>query len=200
MIIGLEGVSCVGKSTLAAALAARLGDVLVVPCYHHIAAHPSWRPRLDAFTTNAQLANVRMLMRLEGLRHHQAAQAAAAGRHVVLDRTVDTVLAHAHAVGQMAGFDCDAAARDLVLAGPVVVPDVTFLLYASPTDLAARAASRVDMPSMLYAPAFATGFYDHFRARPLTSHCHWLDATVTAEQVAELAATVIDARLLGVPA
>ena len=200
MIIGLEGVSCVGKSTLAAGLAAQLGDVLTVPCYHHVAPHPSWRPRLDAFTAPAQLANVRMLMRLEALRHRRAARAAAEGRHVVLDRTVDTILAHAHAVGRMAGFDCDAAARDLVLASPLTVPDVTLLLYASPADLAARAASRVDMPSMPYAAPFAAGFYDHFAARPLTGHCHWLDATVAAEQVAEHAATVIAARLPGVPA
>lgn len=167
MIIGLEGVSCVGKTSLAAALAARL-DAAVVPCYYHAAPDPSRLPPPDSSTADNQLAALTVLLRVEGLRRSAALTAAGRGQVVILDRTVDTLLAHAHAVGRLHGYDCDARATALVRQHPIVVPDLTLLLAASDHERARRAARRVGMPRLFYAPTFARYFTEHFD-QPLVS-------------------------------
>ena len=165
MIIGLEGVSCVGKTTLARDLAHRLG-AYVVPCYYHAAPDPSRLPPPNSATAEQQLAALTVLLHVEALRRATALVAASHGQIVVLDRTVDTLLAHAHAVGRLNGYDCDAAARALVQAHPIVVPDLTLLLHASDAERARRAARRVNMPRLFYDPTFTGYFTEHFD-RPL---------------------------------
>ena len=92
MIIGLEGVSCVGKTTLATALAARL-PASSVACYYHAAPDLSWLPEPAAATAAQQVDNLAMLMRIEALRRTSVLAALAQGHDVILDRTVDTLLA-----------------------------------------------------------------------------------------------------------
>ncbi|HET8641513.1 MAG TPA: AAA family ATPase [Pseudonocardiaceae bacterium] len=165
MIIGLEGVSCVGKTTLARDLARRLG-AHVVPCYYHAAPDPSRLPAPNSATAEQQLAALTVLLRVEALRRAAALMAASHGQIVVLDRTVDTLLAHAHAVGRLNGYDCDAAARALVQAHPIVVPHLTLLLHASDVERARRAVQRVNMPRLFYDSTFTGYFTEHFD-RPL---------------------------------
>nr|WP_237419283.1 hypothetical protein [Kitasatospora sp. SID7827] len=105
-----------------------------------------------------------------------AGQALAEGRDVILDRTVDTLLAHAHAVGRMNGFDCDAQARHLVTGRPVAMPDLTIVLTADPDVLARRARLRKGMPTIFYDRHFSEHF-NAYLAHPLAPAVALLDAT-----------------------
>jgi dTMP kinase len=190
MIVGLEGVSCVGKTSLATALAARLPGAAIVDCYYHTAPDPGRLPQPNSPTAYEQLSNLLMLMQLEALRRDRALHAQRRGHLVILDRTVDTLLAHAHAIGRLRGFDCDAAARALVLEHPIVVPDVTLLLRAGPDVLAKRAARRPGMPSILYDPEFTEHFNSYFQG-PLAPLCVPLDATAPLHDLAEQATAAV---------
>ena len=167
MIIGLEGVSCTGKTTLAARLARRLHNPLVIPCYYHCAADPSRLPAPSSATADEQMAALRVFLDIEAHRRRLALQAHDQDRDVILDRTVDTLLAHAHAVGRLRGFDTDVAGRSLVLDSPIVVPDLTVLLCAPAEIIEQRAALRVAMPRIYYAPSFTAGFNAYF-TNPIT--------------------------------
>ncbi|MDG4834868.1 hypothetical protein O7627_36990 [Solwaraspora sp. WMMD1047] len=190
MIVGLEGVSCVGKTSLATALAARCPGTAVVDCYYHTAPDPGRLPRPDSPTAYEQMSNLLMLLQLETVRRDRALNAQRQGHLVILDRTVDTLLAHAHAIGRLRGFDCDTAARALVLQHPIVVPDVTLLLRASPGVLAERAARRRGMPQILYHPEFTEHFNGYFHS-PMAPLCMPLDATAPLDDLAEQAMAAI---------
>ncbi|GAA4471811.1 AAA family ATPase [Phytohabitans houttuyneae] len=189
MIIGLEGVSCVGKTTLARALARRL-DAHVVPCYYHAAPDPAQLPPPDSETAEAQLAALTVLLPVEALRREAALAAAGRGQVVILDRTVDTLLAHAHAVGRLHGYDCDAAARALILAHPIVVPDLTLLLHACDGERSRRAARRVNMPPLFYDSTFAGYFTEHF-SDPLVPQLVPVATDAGPDAVADQAAAIV---------
>lgn len=176
MILGIEGVSCVGKTTLAAALATHLNRPAVIPCYYHASPDPTQLPAPEPFTADHQLANIAQFLDVEDLRLARARQALAEGRDVILDRTVDTLLAHAHAVGRMNGFDCDDRARRLVSSRPVAMPDLTIVLTADPDVLARRARLRKGMPTIFYDRHFSEHFNAYF-AHPLAPSVVLLDAT-----------------------
>lgn len=187
MIIGIEGVSCTGKTTVAVALAARIGLAHVVPCYYHVAPDPSALPGPDAAREDEQIAALTALLGVEELRARRARTAIDRGCHVIVDRTVDTLLAHVHAVGTLHGLDARARARELVdrqvAAGGAVVPDVTVVLTADPAQLAHRAHTRIDMPALYYAPEFAAAFLEHFAVSPVASACVLIDAGQSADMV-----------------
>lgn len=161
MIIGLEGVSCTGKTTLARHLADVL-DATVVDCYFHCAPTPESMPPPESADAEHQLIAVVHLLRIEAIRVERAQAALKNGGIVVLDRTVDTILAHARAVGRRHGFDCDRAARRLVEGARALVPDLTVLLEADPATLTERASLRTNMPEVFYRPDFTTVFNEHF--------------------------------------
>ncbi|MEV7118262.1 AAA family ATPase [Kitasatospora griseola] len=176
MILGIEGVSCVGKTTLAARLATHLNRPAIVPCYYHASPDPTRLPAPEPFAADHQLANIAQFLDIEDLRLARTRQALAEGRDVILDRTVDTLLAHAHAVGRMNGFDCDDQARHLVTSRPVAMPDLTIVLTADPDVLARRARLRKGMPTIFYDRHFS----EHFNAylvHPLAPAVVLLDAT-----------------------
>ncbi|SEH01770.1 dTMP kinase [Nonomuraea solani] len=200
MIIGLEGVSCTGKSTLASALAARLGRTCVVPCYYHAAPDPSLLPAPLAASEAEQHDALAQHLQIEQLRARHVRAAVGRGAHVVLDRTVDTLLAHLRAVGAIRTLDANASARILVeqhiVQGLAVVPEVTLLLQAGHEVLAARAKGRPGMPPLYYDAVFADGFHAHFRA-PITPICLSLDAASPADQVLEHACGLLKPYLEG---
>jgi dTMP kinase len=185
----LEGVSCVGKTTLARALAERL-DAHVVSCYYHAAPDPSQLPPPDSATAEQQLAALTVLLPVEALRREEALAAVGRGQLVILDRTADTLLAHAHAVGRLHGYDCDAPARALVRANPIVVPDLTLLLHASDGERTRRAARRVNMPPLFYASTFTRYFTEHF-AHPLVPRHIPIGTDIGPDAVVDQAAAVL---------
>lgn len=175
MIIGIEGVSCTGKTTLATRLAEHL-NAAVIGCYYHCAPSPASLPTPDMTSSDQQLRAVAMLTRIEARRHQLAQAALTAGNTVILDRTIDTILAHAHAVGRLHGYDCDAEARQIVLDAPILIPDLTILLTAPPSVLTARASQRTGMPELFYNPVFTGHFNDYFN-QPITPQRITLDST-----------------------
>lgn len=190
MIIGLEGVSCAGKTSLADALAQVLDNPLVVPCYYHAAPDPALLPAPVAASGEEQLAGLAVLLEVEEIRRRRAEQALRQGHDVIFDRTVDTLLAHTRAVAAIRGYPIAQRARQLVLAARPLLPDLTLLLHTSPTVLAGRAAKRPGMPSIFYAPDFAQHFIAHFQ-QPLGPHCALLDATPPTAAVLPLALRLI---------
>lgn len=179
MIIGIEGVSCVGKTTLATALATHMNAPAVIPCYYHASPDPSQLPSPQPFTFDHQLSNIAQLLDIEDLRVARAEEATLAGRDVILDRTVDTLLAHAHAVGWMNDFDCDAAARHLVATRHIAMPDLTIVLTADPEVVEHRASLRENMPTIFYDRHFSQHFNAYF-TQPLSPTVVRLDTTNTS--------------------
>ncbi|MFE7192834.1 hypothetical protein [Kitasatospora sp. NPDC057541] len=195
MILGIEGVSCVGKTTLAAMLTPHLNRPAVIPCYFHASPDPTRLPAPEPFTPDHQLANIAQFLDVEDLRLAQARQALAEGRDVILDRTVDTLLAHAHAVGRMSGFDCDDQAQHAVTSRAVAMPDLTVVLTADPDVLARRARLRKGMPTIFYDRHFSEHFNAYFD-HPLASVVVRLDTTIgSPEELAERALDRLRRRL-----
>lgn len=192
MIIGIEGVSCTGKSTLITHLVSALGEPLVVPCFYHAASDPDRLPRPVAADGAEQLRAVSDLLKIEAIRRSLAADALAEGRTVVLDRTVDTLLAHTFAISQMHGLGEMDAAQAMVRAdAATMVPDVTVLLTVDAAVLAERARARPGMPPIFYAPAFSLLFNAYFEHQPLARSLVRLDSAAPAEELAALALAAI---------
>lgn len=198
MIVGIEGVSCVGKTSLAVVLTERLAPATAVPCYYHAVADPRTLPPIVASSPQGQLAGLRRLLEVERARRAEAVAATAAGRLVVLDRTADTLLAHTAAVSALHGFGIDDQARRLVAERvdqlAVAVPDITLVLTAPFEVRRARAAQRRAMPELLYAENFTAHFLSHFqgpsRATIALSYIT-LDAARSLGYLATTAETVI---------
>lgn len=185
MIVATEGVSNSGKTTLAKELGQRLGTE-TVGCYQHVAKDPALLGRPLARSEQELLNALRVHLSVEEERLRLAADAVEHTGMVIMDRSVDTVLAHLRAVGHLQGLDAEATARSLVkvrcAAGRAVVPDLTLLLIASPQQLAHRGKLRPEVPSLYYAEDFATHFYGHF-ADPIAKHVVWIDANQSPEDL-----------------
>ncbi|MGH3697669.1 MAG: hypothetical protein ACRDRX_27435 [Pseudonocardiaceae bacterium] len=190
MIIGIEGVSCTGKTTLAVALAERIDRSLVIPCYFHSVADPSTLPPPVAENERAQLAGLRAFLDVEQVRRDQALAGCADGRTVILDRTVDTLLAHTRAVGRLQGFDADETARQITRQRRVAVPDVTLLLTARFAVLRVRAVRRRGMPEIFYDARFTGAFMEHF-VDPISRVCITLDGEQPAPALLDNALDVL---------
>ncbi|MFF5113220.1 hypothetical protein [Streptosporangium sp. NPDC000509] len=193
MIIAVEGVSCTGKTTLAADLAGRFGWE-TIGCYYYVADDPSVLGVPVAATEAEQLAALTAHFAIEEERARRARAALARDGAVIMDRSVDTLLAHLGAVGRIQGLNAAARARVMVAerisADAAVVPDLTLLLAADPAVLAARATTRPGLPPMYYDPLFAAHFNDHFAA-PIAARCVRLDASRGRGEVVEAALTHI---------
>ncbi|GIG63166.1 hypothetical protein Lfu02_75380 [Longispora fulva] len=192
MIIGIEGTSLTGKTTLAAALAASgaLRDPLVVPCYWHAAPDPGRLPPAKASSVAGQLAGLEVFLSVEAVRLGLVDAGVREGRDVVVDRTADTLLAHVGAVSAMTEADAYPLALDLIAARRVIVPDLTLHLTARPETLALRARTRPGFPALFVDSFFATLFNKHFTnpAALVTQRCVPVDAD--ADPVAVLATAV----------
>lgn len=189
MIIAIEGVSCTGKSTLAAGLAAHLGWE-VIDCYHHVADDPTVLGEPIAGSEAEQLAALAAHLDVEKERCRLAWLALARRGGVILDRSIDTLLAHLYAIGRLQHLDATAQARAMVAqqvgAGAAVVPDLTVLLTAGPAVLADRASTRPGLPSIYYDAAFAEHFNRHFAA-PVSPRCVRIDSAAGRDQVLDAA-------------
>ena len=190
MIIGLEGVSCTGKTTLALELTDHLRNAQIVPCYYHAAPDPRVLYRREIHCEEDQLAVLATHLEVEGLRQRQASAAMDLGCCVILDRTVDTLLAHVRAVGALNGLDANQDARalvdDQIKRGRVAVPSVTLLLCADHELVAARASARIAMPTLYYDAGFTRAFQAHFAA-PVAPVCLVINADAPVAEVAEKA-------------
>ncbi|MFE3198513.1 AAA family ATPase [Embleya sp. NPDC059237] len=190
MIIGFEGISCAGKTTLAAALAAHLGTATVVPCYYHAAPDRRLLPSPTAHDRDERLAGLDVLLGVESRRRQLAHEALGKGRTVILDRTVDTLLAHTYAIDHLYGLDFHDTAREAILQRDPVLPDVTFLLITPPRLVATRATRRPGMPPIFHAPDFAEHF-NHYFEQALAPRCVRLAGDKTVVYLLDEALTTI---------
>ena len=148
-IIALEGPSCVGKTTAIAALAtdATLGRVAVFDCYVREIARPADVPPARTANRDQQIAAFRAFMSIEKQRVLRA-QRLAADQYppdlILLDRSVDTLLAHAHALDVLYGFDARPAVAALLPQLPHLAPEYTIYLDAPAAVLRTRRSQAAD--------------------------------------------------------
>lgn len=189
MIIAIEGVSCTGKTTLAGALARHFGTE-PIDCYRHVAKDPSLLGEPVALSHEQLLNGLAAHLAVEEERLAAAQRILGCHGTVVMDRSVDTTLAHLTAMGELSGIDAREPARQLVQAraaqGRVAVPDLTLLLRASPAELQRRARRRPELPGIYYAPNFARHFNAHFD-NPVTLRCVPIDVDAPTDAVLAMA-------------
>jgi dTMP kinase len=145
-IIALEGPSFAGKTTAVAILAAdaSLGRAAVFDCYVREIARPQDVPPARTAGREQQVAAFRTFMGIEARRTHRLQHMAT--QHdspdlVILDRSVDTLIAHAHALDALYGFGARPAITALLPDLPHLLPERTFYLDASTETLRARRAT-----------------------------------------------------------
>jgi thymidylate kinase len=170
-IIALEGPSFSGKTTAIAALAKdpSLGRTAVFDCYVREIARPGDIPPARTTDRAQQVAAFRTFMAVEARRtrrlQHQAAQQDAPAL-VILDRSVDTLLAHAHALDTLYGFGARAIVAALLPDLPHLVPEHTFYLDTDGETLRARRAAAEGGSGsgdfVLHDPGFLAAWREYF--------------------------------------
>nr|WP_202541519.1 hypothetical protein [Streptomyces sp. SID2563] len=192
MIVALEGPSYAGKSTAIRHLrrSALGAQAFFSDCYvKHIGHHDDIPP---ARTTSAaaQLGAFERFMEIEATR---VAAAAVSGSHlVILDRSVDTLLAHAYVVDALFGYDVHHQLRRRLQALPFMRPDHTLYLDvpAEALHLRRKAAGHAVAESdyFLHEPGFlhhAREYFVHTARKPVTRELTVLDADTAPDDVAQ---------------
>lgn len=161
-LIGLEGPVCSGKSTFASRLTQAFPGTLVFDDYvtglrdHRV-------PSFDPGSTEGQLDAFELFMAVEADRIR--VRVAEPRQAHILDRTVDTLFAHAYGLDRLQGYKAYPRAREATEPDRYLIPDVTFLLQPPRDVLLQRARQRGD--EELLAPflsveflAATTAYYD----------------------------------------
>ncbi|MGR7000734.1 hypothetical protein ACU686_26230 [Yinghuangia aomiensis] len=129
----------------------------MVPCYYHTAPDPSALPGPDGVRRRPDRRADHAAGRGGTPRRAGPRRTRTRSSHVLMDRTVDTLLAHVRAVDGLNGLDARVRARglvdDRVARARAVVPDVTVVLSADPVLLEHRARTRLDMPPCTTRPS-----------------------------------------------
>lgn len=165
-IIALEGPSYAGKSTVIGHLRTRGIEerAFVSDCYvQHIDRRADIPPARTASAAE-QLAAFETFMGIEGARVRKAL--VSAKPVVLLDRSVDTLLAHAHALDALFGYDVHHRLRDRLQELSFLRPHHTLYLDVPAEELALRrkAAGHTAAESeyFLHEPAFLAHARDYF--------------------------------------
>lgn len=174
-IIALEGPSLAGKTSLARRVIAA-GVFEIIPEYTD--AVPS-SPHPEQRTIDGQLAAFRFFMTIEAERCNTASRSL---RPIVLDRSVDTLLAHAFALETMNGLACYAAVRGELASYSYLVPDLTLFLDASVQDIVQRRGNASPRPRLLLDPHYVKCFRQYFAEEPMVSRdCRFMTSDAAAE-------------------
>ncbi|WP_328940946.1 hypothetical protein OG259_04250 [Streptomyces sp. NBC_00250] len=191
LTIALEGPSYAGKSTAIRHLRhTALGSrAFVSDCYVKHIAHRDDIPPARTDSAAAQLAAFERFMEIEAAR---VAEVAASGRRfVILDRSVDTLLAHAYALDALFGFGVHYQLRDRLKALPFLCPDHTLYLDvpAETLHLRRKTAGHTAAESeyFLHEPGFlhhARDYFVHTPRRPVTRELAVLAADAGPDDVA----------------
>lgn len=186
LIVALEGPSFSGKTQLLSNLYASFGqlDLLAIACYvdEIIGEVPTACTR----STEEQLDAFQLFMTIEERRVQKLAKHKA--DLVILDRSVDTLLAHAYALDHLFGYEAYSQCRALLSRSSHFVPDLTFYLDASPATLQRR-CKLLNQPfdSFLVDPLFISYFRSYFIPSDLaiSRRIHIVNAEVSQLEVAE---------------
>lgn len=192
LIIALEGPSYAGKSTAIRHLRqTALGSrAFVSDCYVRHIAHRDDIPPARTDSAAAQLAAFDRFMEIEATR---VAEAAASGRQfVILDRSVDTLLAHAYALDTLFGYGVHHQLHHRLQTLPYLRPDHTLYLDVPAETLHLRRKTAghtaADSEYFLHEPGFlchARDYFVHTPRRPVTRELTVLAADVGPDDVAQ---------------
>ncbi|WP_371791568.1 AAA family ATPase [Streptomyces sp. NBC_01471] len=198
LIVALEGPSYAGKSTAIRHFRqTALGtQAFVSECYvRHIAHHDDIPPARSG-SAAAQLAAFEKFMEIEAAR---VAQATASGRPlVILDRSVDTLLAHAYALDALFGYGVHHQLHHRLQALPFLRPDHTLYLDVQAESLhlrrmaAGHAAAGSDY--FLHEPGFlghAHDYFVHSARQPVTRELTVLAAEAGPDEIAQAVEALI---------
>ncbi|MFD7550632.1 AAA family ATPase [Streptomyces sp. NPDC059816] len=192
LIIALEGPSYAGKSTAIRHLRRiALGSrAFVSDCYVRHIAHRDDIPPARTDSAAAQLAAFERFMEIEATR---LAEAAASGRQlVILDRSVDTLLAHAYALDALFGYGVHHQLRDRLKTLSFLHPDHTLYLDVPAETLHLRRKTvghtAAESEYFLHEPGFlshARDYFVHMPRRPVTRELTVLAADAGQDDVAQ---------------
>ncbi|MFF3412902.1 hypothetical protein ACFYW8_43640 [Streptomyces sp. NPDC002742] len=167
-IIALEGPSYAGKSTALEHLRDHGIEerAFVSNCYVKHIAHRDDIPPARTDSAAAQLAAFETFMTIENTRVRAAL--ASAKPLAVLDRSVDTLLAHAHAHDALFGYDVHHQLRDRLQTLPFLRPHHTLYLDVPAEVLSLRRKTAghtaAESDYFLHEPAFLAHTRDYFVA------------------------------------
>jgi dTMP kinase len=105
---------------------------------------------------------------------------------VIIDGSVDTLLAHVHALDQIHGTDALPGARRIVeRTSGAIRPNLTIHLDVPPATITQRSTTRPGFPELLVREDFNTHFNQYFDtpARCVTRHVVRLDATLPLQEL-----------------
>lgn len=198
LIIALEGPSYAGKSTAIRHLRqTALGSrAFVSDCYVRHIAHCDDIPPARTDSAAAQLAAFERFMQIEATR---VAEAAASGKQfVILDRSVDTLLAHAYALDALLGYGVHHQLRDRLKTLSFLRPDHTIYLDvpAETLHLRRKTAGHTAAESeyFLHELGFlshARDYFVHTPRRPVTRELTVLAADAGQDDVAQAVEALI---------
>ncbi|MFI6056004.1 hypothetical protein ACIBCO_38765 [Streptomyces violascens] len=170
-VVAFEGHSYSGKTTAVGHLRRTLGpdDVLFFDCYVRSIPHRQDIPRASTRSADEQLRAFETFMRIEEDRATALAHRPET-RLVILDRSVDTLLAHAYALDAMYGYGALDRARQRLRGLPHLRPDHTLYLDTSPEILSLRRKeaghTAVEPEYFLHDAAFLHHTRTYFCDRP----------------------------------
>ncbi|MFG2112812.1 hypothetical protein ACGFRB_09265 [Streptomyces sp. NPDC048718] len=192
LIIALEGPSYAGKSTAIRHLRHTTpgSRAFVSDCYVKHIDHRDDIPLARTDSAAAQLAAFERFMEIEATR---VAEAAASGRQlVILDRSVDTLLAHAYALDALFGYGVHHQLRDRLRRLPFLRPHHTLYLDvpAETLHLRRKTAGHTAAESeyFLHEPGFlghARDYFVHTPRQPVTRELTVLAADAGPHDVAQ---------------
>jgi dTMP kinase len=192
-IAALEGPSFAGKTSTLAALRSLLptDGLVTFGCYVGQIDNLDDVPPARTGSAREQLDAFRLFMRIEAGRVAELNDRAGSADLVLLDRSVDTLLAHAYALDRLFGYGVYEEACGLLARLAHLRPDRTFYLDASPQVLKRR-RERLTEPfdSFLLDSDFLECFRDYFIRKGLAVAAQV--SIVSAEQsVSTVARTIV---------
>lgn len=163
-VLALEGPCLAGKTSLARDIAAALGarcNIVTIPCYVDLAGDLTLPP-LDAFDAVSQHDAVRFFLDIEHTRSRILRLASNADL-ALIDRSVDTLLAHVYALDNLYNAGALTVARQIVNGTPWVIrPDLTLHLDVAPSAVQERLRTRPGFPELLVREDFNRHFNEYF--------------------------------------
>jgi deoxyadenosine/deoxycytidine kinase len=178
-LLALEGPSLAGKTSLARRIAAGARFKVLREYTDEV----NDAPYPDQPSRESQLASFRFFLTLEE-RRCQIVEQTLSGSPILLDRSIDTLLAHAFALDIVRSLGCYPAVREELRHHRYLVPDLTVFLDVSADEVFRRASLGVPRPRLLVCPEYIAAFRKYFVQEPIIAkRCRFLDPDNAADLI-----------------